>query len=139
MTSDISVGFSRGYAGGTKDTDQGSGHALCRLFLAQQELGCCSFLAASLASFQGEGVLLRLLDRRVQVKVRQQLAAAWALEILWRRAGEAGGACQEGLLERLLSLPVEQLIQKCWVWYEPLMFGRVDGMRGCSLSSSAFR
>ena len=30
-------------------TMQGSGHALCRLFLAQQELGCCSFLAASLA------------------------------------------------------------------------------------------
>ena len=93
-------------------------------------LGCVAGARMFLdrASFQGEGVLLRLLDRRVQVKVRQQLAAAWAREILWRRAGEAGGACQEGLLERLLSLPVEQLIQKCWVWYEPLMFGRVDGM-----------
>ena len=45
------------------------------------------------ASFQGEGALLRLLDRRVQVKVRQQLAAAWAREILWRRAGEAGAFC----------------------------------------------
>ena len=69
------------------------------------------------ASFLGEGVLLRLLDSSVQVKVRQNLSAAWAREILWRRASEIGGEVQEGLANKLLSLPLEKLVESCWSWY----------------------
>ena len=76
------------------------------------------------ASFLGEGVLLRLLDSSVQVKVRQNLSAAWAREILWRRASEIGGEVQEGLANKLLSLPLEKLVESCWSWYEPHMFQR---------------
>ena len=76
------------------------------------------------ASFLGEGVLLRLLDPSVQVKVRQNLSAAWAREILWRRAGEIGGATQEDLAKKLLSWPLEKLVESCWSWYEPRMFQR---------------
>ena len=76
------------------------------------------------ASFLGKGVLLRLLDSSVQVKVRQNLSAAWAREILWRRASEIGGEVQEGLANKLLSLPLEKLVESCWSWYEPHMFQR---------------
>ena len=76
------------------------------------------------ASFLGEGVLLRLLDPSVQVKVRQNLSAAWAREILWRRAGEIGGATQEDLAKKLLSWPLEKLVESCWSWHEAHMFQR---------------
>lgn len=76
------------------------------------------------ASFLGEEILLRLLDASVQVKVRQHLSAAWAREILWRRAVEVGGAVCEDLPAKILSLPIEKLVESCWSWYEPHMFAR---------------
>ena len=79
------------------------------------------------ASFQGEGILLRLLDRNVQVKVRQQLSPAWVREILWRRAGEIGASTQQDLASKLLSMSTDKLILHCWTWYEPLMFRRHTG------------
>ena len=82
------------------------------------------------ASFLSEGVLLRLLDPCVQVKVRQNLSAVWAREILWRRAREIGGAMQEELAKQILALPLEKLVETCWSWYEPHMFGRPGGQAG---------
>ena len=82
------------------------------------------------ASFLGEGILLRLLDPCVQVKVRQNLSAVWAREILWRRAREIGGAMQEELAKQRLALPLEKLVETCWSWYEPHMFGRPGGQAG---------
>lgn len=80
------------------------------------------------ASFLGEGVLLRLLDPSVQVKVRQNLSAAWTRENLWRRASEICGATQEDLAKKLLSWPLEKLVESCWTWYEPHMFQRRGSM-----------
>ena len=41
-----------------------------------------------------------------------------------RRASEIGGEVQEGLANKLLSLPLEKLVESCWSWYEPHMFQR---------------
>ncbi|CAK9073030.1 Retrovirus-related Pol polyprotein from transposon TNT 1-94 [Durusdinium trenchii] len=76
------------------------------------------------ASFQGEAVLLRLLDPALQVRVRVQLSSAWAREILWRRSGEVEAEVRECLQAQLLSAPIEKLIEMSWSCYEPLMFQR---------------
>ena len=76
------------------------------------------------ASFQGEAVLLRLLDGNVQKKARQQLAQAWVREILWRRARECDTDLHKDLAGKLLCWPLEKLIHSVWSWYEPHMFSR---------------
>ncbi|CAE7718139.1 hypothetical protein AK812_SmicGene4760 [Symbiodinium microadriaticum] len=64
------------------------------------------------ASFQGEAVLLRLLDGNVQKKARQQLAQAWVREILWRRARECDTDLHKDLAGKLLCWPLEKLIHR---------------------------
>ncbi|CAJ1402387.1 unnamed protein product [Effrenium voratum] len=76
------------------------------------------------ASFQGEAVLMRLLDPGVRVRARQQLPQAWARETMWRRAGEAAADVKERLAAQLLSWPLEKMIEANWSWYEPMMFER---------------
>lgn len=76
------------------------------------------------ASFQGEAVLLRLLDPALQVKARQQLALAWGKEILWRRSAAAAPEMRERLGAQLLAKPLEQVLADHWTWYEPMMFAR---------------
>ena len=62
------------------------------------------------ASFQGEAVLLRLLDGNVQKKARQQLAQPWVREILWRCARECDTDLHKDLTGKLLSWPLEKLV-----------------------------
>ncbi|CAK9030322.1 unnamed protein product [Durusdinium trenchii] len=76
------------------------------------------------ASFQGEGVLLRLTNTNVRYHIRHQLRDGWAREIFCRRAVEAGAAVSDGLRKGVLNASIETLIATNWAWYEPLMFAR---------------
>ena len=76
------------------------------------------------ASFQGEGVLLRLMHTSVRYHIRHQLREGWVREILYRRAVEAGAAESEAVRQIVMNSAVETLIATNWHWYEPLMFAR---------------
>jgi len=77
------------------------------------------------ASFQGEGILLRLLNAAVRYHIRHQLREGWLREILCRRAAEAGVDVSKTLHEHVLNGTAEKLIAANWIWYEPLMFARL--------------
>ncbi|CAK9109496.1 unnamed protein product, partial [Durusdinium trenchii] len=89
-------------------------------------LGCCRPCASNATDRMTWNMVLSRI-----VKVRQQLAAAWAREILWRRAGEAGD--REDMLaldgnaklrRRTCGMPFAELVEST----------RVDKflLRGCS-------
>jgi hypothetical protein len=71
------------------------------------------------ASFQGEGILLRLLNAAVRYHIRHQLREGWLREILCRRAAEAGVDVSKTLHEHVLNGTAEKLIAANWIWYEP--------------------
>ena len=83
------------------------------------------------ASFQGEGILLRLLDCQAPVEARLRLCWAWVAEVLWRRSGEAAPKAREHLSSQLLSLPVERLVETNWSWcVNPCWQSMPAGLRG---------
>ena len=60
----------------------------------------------------------------VPPSLRQSLSGSWVRHILWKRAQDAGPMEPQGLRERLLTAPVEELIASCWHWYGPMMASR---------------
>ena len=85
------------------------------------------------ASFQAEGIVLRLMDATVRYHIRHQLREGWIREILCRRAAEAGVEVSKTLHENVLNGAAEKLIAANWTWYEPLMFARLRRSSLCFL------